>query len=149
MSTKELIDAIRKNAKARLNESEAKTLLKKFGVPVVPETIAADAQAAAAAADNFGYPVVVKGLGAELAHKTERGLVQLNLHTPQSVKNAIKTIKTSAGDELDGFLVQPQVRGKRELVAGLFRDPQFGPVVMFGIGGIPKHWPMLPSALRR
>ena len=136
MSAKELIDAIRKNEKTRINETDAKTLLNEFGVPVVPEKVAANAKAAVDAADRFGYPVVVKGLGAELAHKTERGLVHLNLNTSQAVEKAVESIKTSAGDDLDGYLVQPQIRGKREFVAGLFRDPQFGPVVMFGIGGI-------------
>ena len=84
----------------------------------------------------FGYPVVVKGLGAALAHKTERGLVHLNLNTSQAVEKAVEAITASAGDDLEGFVIQPQIQGKRELVAGLFRDPQFGPVVMFGIGGV-------------
>ena len=136
MSVKELVDAIRKKIKTGINETEAKDLLKEFGVPVVPETVAANVQEALAAADGCGYPAVVKGLGAELAHKTERGLVHLNLNTPQAVEKAVKAIRASSGDDLDGFLVQPQIQGKRELVAGLFRDPQFGPVVMFGIGGI-------------
>ena len=136
MSVKELIDAIRKKKKTSINEAEAKALLKEFGVPVVPEAVVSGAQEAALAADAFGYPVVVKGLGAELAHKTERGLVHLNLNTSQAVEKAVEAIMASAGADLDGFLIQPQIQGKRELVAGLFRDPQFGPVVMFGIGGV-------------
>ena len=80
MSAKKLIDAIRKKEKTDLNETEAKTLLKEFGVPVVQETVAPNAKEAVTAAGRFGYPVVAKGLGAELAHKTERGLVHLNLH---------------------------------------------------------------------
>ena len=136
MRAKELIGAIRKKTKTRINEVEAKALLKEYNVPVVPEAVAADAQEAVAAADAFGYPVVVKGLGAELAHKTERGLVHLNLSTAAAVKKAVEAIKTSAGDDLDGIVIQPQIQGKRELVTGLFRDLQFGPVVMFGIGGV-------------
>jgi acyl-CoA synthetase (NDP forming) len=136
MNVKELIGDIRKKTKTRLNEVEAKAILKEYNVPVVPEAVAADAQEAIAAADAFGYPVVVKGLGAELAHKTERGLVHLNLSAGPAVKKAMEAIKASAGDDLDGFVIQPQIQGKRELVAGLFRDPQFGPVVMFGIGGV-------------
>ena len=130
MRAKELIGAIRKKTKTRINEVEAKALLKEYNVPVVPEAVAADAQEAVAAADAFGYPVVVKGLGAELAHKTERGLVHLNLSTAAAVKKAVEAIKTSAGDDLDGIVIQPQIQGKRELVTGLFRDLQFGPVVM-------------------
>ena len=136
MSVKELIDAIRKKKKTSINEGEAKALLKEFGVPVVPEAVVSGAQEAALAADTFGYPVVVKGLGADLAHKTERGLVHLNLNTSQAVEKAVEAIMASAGADLDGFVIQPQIQGKRELVAGLFRDPQFGPVVMFGIGGV-------------
>ena len=127
---------IKNKTKNSLNEVEAKALLKEFNVPVVPEAVAADAKEAVAAAAEFGYPVVVKGLGAALAHKTERGLVLLNLSTAKAVEKAVEVIQTSAGADLDGFVIQPQIQGKRELVAGLFRDPQFGPVVMFGIGGV-------------
>ncbi len=136
MSRNGLIDAIRKKVKTRLNEAEAKTLLNEFGVPVVPEAVAADYHDAVSAAEKMGYPVVLKGLGSELAHKTEQGLVRLNLKSPRDIQDAASAIETAAGDDLEGFLVQPLMPGKRELVAGLFRDPQFGPVVMFGIGGV-------------
>jgi len=130
------VSEIKNKSKKAVNEAEAKALVKEFGVPVVPETVVADEKEAVAAADALGYPVVVKGLGAALAHKTEQGLVHLNLGTPQAVQKAVAAIRTSAANDLDGFVVQPQVQGKRELVAGLFRDPQFGPVVMFGVGGV-------------
>ncbi len=136
MSVNGLIKAIRKKTKTGLNEAEAKTLLKEFDVPVVPEAVVADAREALSAADELGYPAVVKGLGAALTHKTEKGLVHLNLSSPQDVQNAVQAIIAAAGDDLEGLLIQPQIHGKRELVAGLFRDPQFGPVVMFGIGGV-------------
>lgn len=131
-----LLSDIKNKTKNGINETEAKALLREFDVPVVPEAVAADDKEAVAAAGEFGYPVVVKGLGDALAHKTERGLVHLNLCSPQAVQNAVEAIRASAGDDLAGFVVQPQIQGKRELVAGLFRDPQFGPVVMFGIGGV-------------
>ncbi|MDX1708284.1 MAG: acetate--CoA ligase family protein [Desulfobacterales bacterium] len=128
--------AIKNKAKNEMNEVEAKCLLDEFDVPVVPETMAQDDAEALKAADAFGFPVVVKGLGSALAHKTERGLVHLNLSHPQAVQKALAAIRTAAGDDLEGFVVQPQIQGRRELVAGLFRDPQFGPVIMFGIGGV-------------
>jgi acyl-CoA synthetase (NDP forming) len=136
MDAEKLKAAIRAGTQTGINEAEAKTLLKLFDIPVVPETIAVDAAEAVQASDEYGYPVVVKGLGSRLMHKTEQGLVKLNLPDPQAVENAVETITASASDELEGFVVQPQIQGKRELVAGLFRDPQFGPIVMFGIGGV-------------
>ena len=136
MSVKELIGAIQKKTKTSVNEAEAKALLKEYGVPVVPEAVVADYNGAISAAKELGYPVVIKGLGSALAHKTERGLVHLNLSNSQDIQNAVNAIITAAGDDLEGFVVQPQIQGNRELVAGLFRDPQFGPVIMFGIGGI-------------
>jgi acyl-CoA synthetase (NDP forming) len=71
-----------------------------------------------------------------LLHKTERGLVHLNLSTKAAVERAAHAIAREAGDELEGILVQPMLTGKREFVAGLSRDAVFGPVVMFGVGGI-------------
>ncbi len=78
----------------------------------------------------------LKGLGARLTHKTERGWVRLNLRNRREVLAAAKAIEKSAGEDLEGYLVQPMVLGRREFVAGLFCDPQFGPIVMFGLGGI-------------
>ena len=131
-----LRSAIKNKAKNEMNEVEAKCLLNEFNVPVVPETMALDDKEALKAADAFGFPVVVKGLGSALAHKTERGLVHLNLSHQKAVQKALAAIRAAAGDDLEGFVVQPQIQGQRELVAGLFRDPQFGPVIMFGIGGV-------------
>jgi acyl-CoA synthetase (NDP forming) len=122
--------------KKALSESESKKILIKYNVPCVTETIVKDADAAVATAKKNGFPVVLKGLGEKLLHKTERGLVHLNLNDPSAVTKAAEHIIDEAGEDLEGILVQPQIEGKREFVAGLFRDKQFGPVVMFGLGGI-------------
>jgi hypothetical protein len=114
MSVKELIGAIQKKTKTSLNEAEAKALLKEYGVPVVPEAVVADYNEAISVAKELGYPVVIKGLGSALAHKTERGLVHLNLSNPQDIQNAVNAIILAAGDDLDGLLIQPQIQGKRE-----------------------------------
>jgi acyl-CoA synthetase (NDP forming) len=119
-----------------LNEHESKQLLAAYGVPVVQEAVARDALQAVDLAHSLGYPVVLKGLGSTLLHKTERGLVHLNLSTKAAVERAVHAIARGAGDELEGILVQPMLTGKREFVAGLSRDAVFGPVVMFGVGGI-------------
>ena len=108
-------------------------------MPVVDEREVHDAEAAVAAADALGYPVVVKLCGDAIAHKTERGLVRLRLGDADAVRGR--------GDRAAGrgharrrrrssLLVAPMVQGNRELIAGLVRDPQFGLDVMLGVGGI-------------
>jgi acyl-CoA synthetase (NDP forming) len=103
---------------------------------VVSEKTAGNIDDAVTISKAMGFPVVVKALGAGLMHKTERGLVRVNLSSSQAVRDAAAVMAAEAGAELEGFLVQPFIQGKRELVAGLFRDKQFGPVVMLGLGGI-------------
>lgn len=125
-----------KNNQIVLSEYDAKAFLAPYGVPVVSEKKAADAKAAVAAAGEIGFPVVLKGLGAQLLHKTESRLVHLNLETEDAVAAAAKAIAEAAGGQLEAFLVQPQIFGNREFVIGLFNDGQYGPVIMFGLGGI-------------
>ncbi len=119
-----------------LSGKDTKDLLITYGIPVVPESVALSIDDALQAAVEIGFPVVLKGLGASLTHKTERHLVHLNLHAVPAFRQAAETIVREAGDALEGFLIQPHLNGRREWVAGFFRDPQFGPVVMFGLGGI-------------
>ena len=121
-----------------LSEAASKQLLARYGVPVLDERTAADADAAVAAADELGYPVVVKLCGDSIAHKTERGLVRLALQDAAAVRAAsVELLATvRAGDGAVELLIAPMVRGSRELIAGFVRDPQFGPCVMFGVGGV-------------
>ncbi len=119
-----------------LSEKESRDFLEGYGIPVVGARVAATEEEAAGAAEELGYPVVLKGMGKSLVHKTEMGLVHLNLGNGDAVRKAASEVRKAAGDALEAFLVQPLVTGKREFVAGLFRDRQFGPVVMFGLGGI-------------
>ena len=121
-----------------LSEAASKQLLAQYGVPVLDERTAADADGAARAAAVVGFPVVVKLCGDAIAHKTERGLVRLGLADPAAVEAAARELLAAARPD-DGpveLLVAPMVRGSRELIAGLARDPQFGPCVMFGVGGV-------------
>jgi acyl-CoA synthetase (NDP forming) len=122
--------------KTALNEKASKDLLKTYGIPVVEEIVCPSGEEAVEAAGILGYPVVLKGMGPTLLHKTERGLVRLNLKSSQEILDAARGISANAAEELEAFLVQPMVDGNRELTAGMFRDEQFGPVVMFGLGGI-------------
>ncbi|MFW5988738.1 MAG: acetate--CoA ligase family protein, partial [Desulfosudaceae bacterium] len=119
-----------------LSEAESKKILSRYGVPVVEEIEAADESGAVAAARELGFPVVLKGVGARLLHKTEAGAVALGLRDEEAVRAACQAMVGRSGDLLESFLVQRQIIGKREMVAGLFRDRVFGPVVMFGLGGI-------------
>jgi acyl-CoA synthetase (NDP forming) len=119
-----------------LNDTEANQLLKKYDIALVTERFVHRQTDVAAAAHQIGFPVVLKGTGPNLLHKTERGLVHLNLGDAEAVESAVQQIAAEAREELEGFLIQPQIKGRREFVAGLFRDDQFGPVIMFGVGGV-------------
>jgi acyl-CoA synthetase (NDP forming) len=132
----ELIGQARQEGRLSLNEAESKALLSHYGVPIVTEKVVVNEEEAAAQAGVMGFPLVLKGLGARLTHKTERGLVKLNLLSVEDVRLAYQEIQSSAGSDLEGCLLQPLVKGRREFVAGLSRDSQFGLVVMFGLGGV-------------
>lgn len=88
------------------------------------------------AAEEIGYPVVLKGCSADLPHKTEADLIRFNLTTRREVRSAFKEIKSHAPKHLEGILMQEMINGRRELVMGMIRNAQFGPCVMFGLGGI-------------
>jgi acetyltransferase len=121
-----------------LSEAASKRLLAGYGMPVLDEREAGDADGAVAAASAIGYPVVVKLCGDAIAHKTERGLVRLGLRDADAVRAAAVELQGVAtpADGVVSVLVAPMVRGTRELIAGLVRDLQFGPCVMLGIGGV-------------
>ncbi|MGZ4677057.1 MAG: acetate--CoA ligase family protein [Acidimicrobiia bacterium] len=121
-----------------LSEAESKALVAAHGIPVPDERIVPDAPAAVAAAEQIGFPVVLKLNGDAIAHKTERGLVRLNLPDAAAVEQAATDL-LAAATPADGdvsLLVAPMLRGNRELIAGLHHDEQFGPTVMLGVGGI-------------
>ncbi len=119
----EIVKRVKAERRSTLTEAESKQLLKQYGIPVVEEFVAATRQEAAAQASRYGYPIVLKGLGSNLTHKTERGLVHLNLKTEAEVLAAADAVAEAAGQELEGFLIQPMLKGNREFVAELFCDP--------------------------
>ena len=132
----ERYDAPRPDSASSLSEHESKKILKRYGIPVISETLVWHADEAVRTAENIGFPVVLKGNGHRLMHKTEQGLVHLNLPDGPSVRKAADRIAVAAGEDLEGFLLQPFIAARREFVAGLIRDPLFGPIIMFGLGGI-------------
>ena len=121
-----------------LSEHDSKRLLASYGVPTVAEALAADADAAVARAREIGFPVAVKLCSAAIAHKTERNLVRLGLADEDAVRAAGADLlgRRGKGEEDAALLVQRMVSGRRELIAGLVRDRQFGPCVMLGLGGV-------------
>jgi acyl-CoA synthetase (NDP forming) len=119
-----------------ISEDEAKVLFSCYGIPVVAENRVKGIEQAVAAATACGFPLALKGVGSKILHKTESGMVCLGLGTEEQVRQAARKMETEGGDTLEAFLIQPMVKGKREFVAGMFKDPQFGPVIMFGVGGV-------------
>jgi acetyl-CoA synthetase (ADP-forming) len=121
-----------------LSEFESKRLLAEVGVPVPDERLVSGAREAAEAAEAIGYPVVLKLCGRGIAHKTERQLVFLDITSYEFAEQAAGALleRRGPGEEEAQVLVSPMVQGSREVIAGLVRDPQFGPCVMLGLGGI-------------
>ena len=121
-----------------LNEAESLALLAGAGVPVVPHRLCRSPEEAVAAAQALGGPVAVKGCSAEVAHKSELGLVHLGLANPDAVVRAFEDCRqalAASGLAFEGVIVAAMARGRREMLIGAHRDPVFGPVVLVGEGG--------------
>lgn len=119
-----------------LSEYEAKQFLSSYNFPVVREIIVERRNEVQKAAQQIGYPLVVKGCSHEIAHKTEKGLIRTDLRTDIEALEAFDEINNKLKGYQGAVLLQEMVQGSRELVMGLTRDDQFGPCVMFGLGGI-------------
>lgn len=132
---KQLIDAAQQEGRKTLSEYEAKQVLAAYQIPITREMLVQTADALTDATTQIGFPLVLKGCAAQIAHKTEKNLVHVDVRSEQEAQHLFKQIM--AGMEGDGaVLVQELIRGRRELVLGMTRDPQFGACVMFGLGGI-------------
>lgn len=131
----EIIEKALAQGRNMLSEYESKQVLSAYGIPVTREALVNDLNGLKAAAGQIGYPLVLKGCSPEIAHKTEKGLIKVDIRNEAEAVSALEEImgQMSRGPEI---LVQEMVKGQRELVIGLTRDPQFGPCVMFGLGGI-------------
>lgn len=123
------------------DESKAKQLLRQEGIPVIEERVCLTAKEAVKAATEFGYPIVAKILSPDIQHKTEIGGVLLGLSTAAEVEAGFDTLiqraKTARPDaRLEGVLISRMVSKGVETLVGMHRDPVFGPMIMFGLGGI-------------
>jgi len=124
------------NGQTALSEFQSKQLLGSLGIPVTRERLVQSANEAIAAAEDIGYPVVLKACSWELMHKSELGCIELKLSNSTEVQKAYNRIYKNIKISLEGILVQEMVEGQRELVVGLSRNSQFGACIMLGFGGV-------------
>jgi acyl-CoA synthetase (NDP forming) len=141
MSAIELIEQAKKQGRAVLTEVESKQILDDAGIPVAKTKLAADANEAVSIADEVGYPVVLKIVSEDVTHKSDVGGVKVGIDTPDDVRTAFDEIiravkKTQPDASIDGVAVQKMAPAGTEVIIGVSKDPQFGPVAMFGLGGI-------------
>jgi acetyl-CoA synthetase (ADP-forming) len=134
-ASKIIENALRENRHS-LSEYEAKLVLSFYNFPVVREIIVEHRDEMQKAARQIGYPLVVKGCSHEVAHKTEEGLIRTDIRNDIEALEAFDEISKKLKGYQGAVLLQEMVQGRRELVMGLTRDDQFGPCVMFGLGGI-------------
>ncbi|MEA2989952.1 MAG: hypothetical protein QOG83_2663, partial [Alphaproteobacteria bacterium] len=122
-----------------LNEADSKELLRAYGIKTPRELVAAGIEDALRAAKDVGYPLVLKLVSAEITHKSDIGGVMLGIRSDDELRAAYARLEQNvakAGAKLDQVLVAQQVSGGVELVLGVQRDPEVGPVIMFGTGGV-------------
>ena len=135
-----LIDQAKKEGRRALLEPEAKELFRTHGVSIPKETVAATADEAAAAATEIGFPVAMKIVSPEILHKSDAGGVRLDIPSEAEARKAFASIMESArrfgAQDIRGVLVGPMLQRGQEVIIGTKTDDQFGPVIMFGIGGI-------------
>ena len=141
MSFADVVAQARAEGRTLLNEVEAKDLLRAAGVPVTQTTLATNAAEAVTQGEAAGYPVVLKVVSPDISHKSDAGGVKLNLKSADDVRAAYDAIIQSCtahvpGAKITGVAVQHMAPQGTEVIVGMTTDPQFGPVMMFGLGGI-------------
>jgi acetyl-CoA synthetase (ADP-forming) len=119
-----------------LTEGEAKRLVAACGIPTTREAPARSVEEAVARADAIGYPVVLKGVSRAVVHKSDAGLVRLDLRDEAALRAAFADVAARLGPGAEGCVVQEMARGEAELFLGATHDPQFGPMVLVGAGGV-------------
>jgi len=125
----------------RLSEFQSKKILSHYGISIIEEKMVKSADQAVAMAKEVGFPVVLKVSSPDIPHKTEAGVVRVNIGSESEVLTSYKEIvqtalKFNPQARIEGVLVQRMARGGLEVIVGVKRDPQFGPMVLFGLGGI-------------
>jgi acyl-CoA synthetase (NDP forming) len=141
MPASAIIDHARKQGRSLLTEIEAKQVLEEAGVPVSPARLARTRDEAMQMAATLGYPIVLKIVSPQITHKSDVGGVALNLASSDEVGAAFDRVVASAKQHepnatIDGVAVQRMEKQGVEVIIGMTKDPQFGPVLMFGLGGV-------------
>ena len=140
-SVRELFDRVRSEGRVSIGDAEAWTVLEAYGFTVPKSRLAETPEEAVEIAEEMGYPLVMKIASPDILHKTDVGGVKLDLRSPDDVRDAFDLMVYRAGRYVPGARiwgcqVQQMVQGGREVLLGMSRDPQFGPLVAFGLGGI-------------
>ena len=135
-----VFEAARKKSRYILG-LEAFDILKAYGIPVVKTAFAKTTEEAMSAAEEMGYPLVMKVVSPQISHKSDIGGIKLSLQNAAEVKAAYQEMMESIPKKLpdaflDGVQLQPMLSGGREVIIGMIRDPTFGPMLMFGLGGV-------------
>jgi acyl-CoA synthetase (NDP forming) len=136
-----IVDLAKREGRTLLTEIEAKELLKQAGINVVETKLASSEDDAVTLSREFGFPVVLKIASPDVVHKTDAGGVKLNLKTSNQVAKAYEDIMKSIRDKypkakIQGVSVQKMAKPGVEVIIGMSKDAQFGPVIMFGLGGV-------------
>lgn len=135
-----ILDGVREDGREMLGTEEAMEIFEAYGIPVTPYHIATNFEEAVEAAEEIGFPVVLKAVSPELVHKTEAGAVALDLQNVDELRTAYvrlsKSTHARAGSGQLRLMVQAMVKGGRETIIGMTEEPNFGPLIMFGLGGI-------------
>jgi len=140
-STASVMNNVRTQCRTMLTEIEAKLVIWEAGIMVTETRLAASQKEAVAICKEIGYPAVLKIASPDITHKSDVGGVKTNLKDAKEVKIAYEDIMISVAKKankarIQGLAVQPMARPGVEVIIGMFKDPQFGPVIMFGLGGI-------------
>lgn len=135
-----LLNRIQAEGRSSLSEDEGKEIFKAYGIPVPIEILVKDPKEAVEASGRIGYPVVMKIVSPDIAHKTDVGGVAVGISEPEDVKKQFSLIVSRSKNRMpdariDGVMIGQMLSG-REVIVGMVRDPQFGPVITFGLGGI-------------
>jgi acyl-CoA synthetase (NDP forming) len=136
-----IFDRVKKEGRSTLTEFESKRILKQAGIPVVETRLAKTSKEAVSLSQKMGFPVALKITSPDVIHKSDSGGVKLSLNNATQVKKAydeiLKKVRKQYPDAVvHGVSVQKMIRPGTEVIVGTTKDPQFGPVIMFGLGGI-------------